>query len=51
MENKIIIGANTEIKCRTENEGQDQETVPPRVISHIQLPNPDTIVDNKNKEA
>jgi hypothetical protein len=46
--NKILPGTNIEIKCRTETEGKTHPgTVLPGDPSHIQLPNPDTIVDAK----
>jgi hypothetical protein len=36
-----------EIMCRAERKKGHPETVPPGDPSHIQLPNPDTIVDAK----
>jgi hypothetical protein len=47
---KIPIGGNTETKFGAETEGKviHTVTVPPGDPSHIQLPNPDTIV-NANK--
>ena len=44
--NKISMGGDTEIKCGAEIEGlKDTETAPPGDPSHIQSPNPDTVVD------
>ena len=42
--NKIPMEGVTETKCGAETEG-DPETAPPGAPSHIQSPNPDTIVD------
>jgi hypothetical protein len=45
-ENKISMGGDTETKCGAETEGTNHpETASPGDPSHIQLPNPDTIVD------
>ena len=49
-ENKIPTGANRKKKCGSETEGktiQHPETALPRDPSHIQSPNPDTIIDAK----
>ena len=47
-DNKVLTGANMEIKCRAETTQKGHpETVTPADSSHIQLPNPDTIVDAK----
>jgi hypothetical protein len=42
--NKIPTGGNIETKCGAETEGK---AAPPGDPSHIQSPNPDTIVDAK----
>jgi hypothetical protein len=47
--NKILTGGNMETKCGAETEGKAaSETAPPGDPSHIQLPNPDTIVFTGN---
>ena len=43
--NKIPMEGDTETKFRAEIEGKTIQTVPPGDPSHIQSPNPDTIVD------
>ena len=46
MGNKIPIGEDTETKCGAETEEKTiQKPPPPGDPSHIQSPNPDTIVD------
>jgi hypothetical protein len=46
--NKILTGGNTETKCGAETKRKGHpETAPPGDPSHIQTPNPDTIVDAK----
>jgi hypothetical protein len=42
--NKIPTGRDTEAKCGAETEGKYPETASLGDLSHIQLPNPDTIV-------
>ena len=48
--NKILMGGNTERKCGAETEGKAIQRMPHLGMctkSHIQTPNPDTIVDAK----
>ena len=46
--NKILTGGNKETKCGAEAEGKAiQRLFPTGDPSHIQTPNPDTIVDAK----
>jgi hypothetical protein len=46
--NKILTGGNMETKCGAETEGKAIQRLPsPGDPSHIQLPNPDAIVDTR----
>jgi hypothetical protein len=44
-ENKILTGGNMRTKCGTDWRKGHPETASPRDPSHIQTPNPDTILD------
>jgi hypothetical protein len=44
---KILMGGNTETKCREETKGKAIQTAPPGDPSHIQTPIRDTIADAK----